>query len=353
MNDQKPSLTEDEILEKRQNRIFFSLIGFGCAASVAVSTLLEYATARFNPAYNPNDLGVWFLLSVGYYLVALLIGYAVMRSAVSPAVRVFTDAPLRPVPTFLVSLTACGFFIWIASFIGGIFSSGAAQEQASASIESFGDAAVFFLASVVIIPAAEELFWRRAVCGALSDRGGVAAVIISSVTFALSRNDFRNMLSSLAIGLVFGAAYLLTGKFSVPLILHAVVNFLWVFMPALIGSLEPSPELLEELTAAVSTAIQSGEYNFEALRTIATDIPYVMPYLLSSGMISALFDGLALAGPVILFLVRGKIRLPEGGRRISRREIGDVVFLSPGIILYVTLGLFLILLSAFGVSLAL
>lgn len=344
-------MTEAEILEKKQNRIFFSLIGFGCAASLAVNALLEYATARFNPAYNPDDFGPWFLLSLGYYFISMLIGYSVMRSAVSKAAIALPEQPVRPAPAFFVSLPVCAFFIWIASFAGGLFSS-AADTQASASIGSFADAAVFFLSSVVIIPAAEELFWRRAVCGALSNRGGAAAVVISAVMFSLCRNGVTDMLTSFAIGLVLGAAYLLTGKFAVPLALHAAVNFLWVFIPAVIGTLEPDPELLEELTEALGSAIQSGEYNFEALRTVASELPYVLPYSLASGMMSAITGGLVLTGPVLLFIMREKIKLPRGERHISRREIGDTVFLSPGIILYVTLGLFLILMSAFGVSIA-
>jgi len=86
------------------------------------------------------------------------------------------------------------------------------------------------LGLVIVVPIAEELFWRSFLMRWIADqafmsvepaRVGARALVISSVLFALEHSQW---LAGLIAGFIYGWIYMRTGKLWVPVIAHAVTN---------------------------------------------------------------------------------------------------------------------------------
>ncbi|MCC6533043.1 MAG: CAAX prenyl protease-related protein [Burkholderiales bacterium] len=86
------------------------------------------------------------------------------------------------------------------------------------------------LGLAIVVPIAEELFWRSFLMRWLERQNflavapgsvGMRALVITSVLFALEHSQW---LAGLIAGLVYGWLYIRTGKLWVPVIAHAVTN---------------------------------------------------------------------------------------------------------------------------------
>jgi uncharacterized protein len=86
------------------------------------------------------------------------------------------------------------------------------------------------LGLAIVVPLAEELFWRSFLLRWLEKQDflavapttvGMRSLLITSVLFALEHNQW---LAGLIAGLVYGWLYIRTGKLWVPVIAHAVTN---------------------------------------------------------------------------------------------------------------------------------
>ena len=210
-------------------------------------------------------------------------------------------------------------------------------------------AAVFFVVSVLILPLAEEFFFRKMLAGGIADRGGALAVFFSAAVYALSRQDAEQIPTSFALGLVLGAAYIVSKKLWVPIAVHAVVNLFWVFLPSMISSFAVDAEGVAELNELAELIASSGVGDAELITRAGELAVRFLPYILLSGLLSAVTMGLVVAGIVLMIVRRGKLSLPAGTRPVSRSEIGDTVFLSPGVVIFFLAGTVLTVLSFFSV----
>ena len=70
----------------------------------------------------------------------------------------------------------------------------------------------------------EELVWRRLVLGEALRAGPIAAVVVSTVAFAVAHRTRQT--AHLATGAAFGAAYVATGSLAAPLAAHWTYNAL-------------------------------------------------------------------------------------------------------------------------------
>ncbi len=98
---------------------------------------------------------------------------------------------------------------------------------------------LLWLAFVVAAPLSEELFFRGFLLKgfAASFMGPIAAVVVTSAVWAAlhSQYDAYDMATIFALGLLFGAARLMTGSLLVPLTLHATTNLLATTDVAFLG----------------------------------------------------------------------------------------------------------------------
>lgn len=95
------------------------------------------------------------------------------------------------------------------------------------------------LATVVLVPVAEELLFRGIIMGELRRAfSDTTALLLSSVLFALFHMNVIQSSYVFLPGLILGLGYLMTRNLWVPILMHALFNFLGGMLPLLLAGQE-------------------------------------------------------------------------------------------------------------------
>ena len=123
---------------------------------------------------------------------------------------------------------------------------------------SFADFAVNLFVLALIPAIGEELMFRGAIQGTLTESGcnRHVAVILTSVLFSAIHFQFYGFLPRMALGMILGYAYLWSGTIWVPSLMHFINNAI-VVAAAYVISLT-NPEALTEETMGEVDAIGTG-----------------------------------------------------------------------------------------------
>ena len=78
--------------------------------------------------------------------------------------------------------------------------------------------------ALIVAPILEELFYRRFICDRLAKYGEWPAVLFSGLTFSLFHMNFEQLFYAFALGCIFAAVYIKTGKLRYTVIMHFIVN---------------------------------------------------------------------------------------------------------------------------------
>jgi len=117
---------------------------------------------------------------------------------------------------------------WLFSIESGNGSANSLYAGVMARKQSFYALPALLLASGILAPLSEELFFRGVLCTGLSNSfGSVIGIMVSSAIFTVLHGDFS--LTALLIffaGLVFALLYKESGSLLVPIIAHGVHNLL-------------------------------------------------------------------------------------------------------------------------------
>ncbi|MBR4530054.1 MAG: CPBP family intramembrane metalloprotease [Lachnospiraceae bacterium] len=170
---------------------------------------------------------------------------------------------------------------------------------------------------VILGPAAEELFFRKFLMDRVSPLGRHAAVMVSSITFALFHQNLYQFFYAFFIGIVFAMVYVRTGRILYSILIHMAVN--------LYGGMI-RPWALEGLLDLDEQALlQGGEAAVQALAGHAGPVIF----LLCEGIV-------ALTGFIclIVFLVRGVCRLPRQVSDIPDTMLHRDFLTAPGMITF-------------------
>ena len=89
---------------------------------------------------------------------------------------------------------------------------------------SFGNYLFLLALAGCLIPAAEEILFRRVVFGALAPIGRSAATLLTAVVFAAAHLFLHGFPGLLGLGIVFQLQYLFTGNLLVPMLTHMIFN---------------------------------------------------------------------------------------------------------------------------------
>lgn len=103
--------------------------------------------------------------------------------------------------------------------------------------------ALFILIPAIIAPILEEIIFRKIIFGTFYKRMNFfIAAVLSALIFGLVHWDFEHLLMYMAMGLVFAFLYVKTKRILVPIIVHAGMNSLVVFL-----QYNLSPEEIEKM----------------------------------------------------------------------------------------------------------
>jgi len=200
---------------------FALFVGF-----VAASTLLPPPEPVPPGMFDSRWLYAARAVIVGIVLIVLWRRFAELRNEVRMAAADWV---------FAIVSGAAVFVIWIYLDHGWMVLEGSAASgfdpHRHASVELHGPlTALRLLGLAIVVPIAEELFWRSFLMRWLEREDflavapgsvGVRAFAITSVLFALEHSQW---LAGLIAGAIYGWIYMRTGKLWVPIVSHAVTN---------------------------------------------------------------------------------------------------------------------------------
>ena len=347
---------QDPVIQKKETKKVFSIIGFGAAAVIAVQILFGVlAGLLIKNAVLPEDffdLGGWnyYLYAVAVYVVSFSAGIAILYRTCSKREK-NACVNERPGAGFVIlSLAVVFTMVYFGSVISNVINvlfSAVGNLESSQSIPELtgaADTVGFFVLTVVIAPFIEEFFYRKLITGTLARWGWRTALLLGSLLFASSHGNIEQFCYTFTVGLVFGYVYLYTGRLGYSVLLHALLNFIGGFLTNLVNSFLADPAVSQGMQD-IYDKISSYSLGAEALRSLGELLPSALPAIIAGAVIQSLSLGLTLSGAVTLLFFRKRIRLLPGPSKLEKKEIGDTVFLSPGIAVFFLLAVVALALS--------
>lgn len=128
----------------------------------------------------------------------------------------------------LVVLFGTAFVVLLFDFLQGLFEMVGVMDLEVVGVEpTLFYYVSTFIAICIFAPIWEELFFRGIVLRRMLTKWQApASIVVSSVIFGLFHMNPGQALYATVLGALFGYAYLRTGKIVVPMMLHAVANFI-------------------------------------------------------------------------------------------------------------------------------
>ena len=317
-------------LSEEDAKRYFSTVGFAVGALMlvyfAVSMALAYGIAAVNPALLEHDVLSHVLSLIPLYGIALPV-FCLILGRLPKGMP--SGVPLSG------GVLMGGFGMAVAMMLAGNYVSqvviaffenamGTQQENPVAAITA--DVPWWInLIFVALIPCIlEELVFRKILCDRLLPLGEGYAVVISAFAFGLVHGNFFQFFYAFAVGLIFGAIYVKTGRIWVTMIYHGVINLMGgVLAPWILNRIAPLMEesnliLMEEYLSAGDT---------EALSALVS--PYMLPMLLLLAY-EAVMLGSMIMGLVFFFRRGRRIRFQSGLLPVPRTCRVSAVLLNAG-----------------------
>lgn len=318
----------------------FTRIGLGLflmlLISVAGAYLYRYLLSTVLAPYADSELLYWGVYCLLHYIVAFPIAVLVMKGAYSP----LTPMAQRKLRSWeILAIVACMFALtfvgnYVGQFINSIISAATGGVSSTSGLTQMAEQTStvgFFVVVVIIAPIMEELLFRYFLVDKLRPYGERVAVLLGGLFFGLFHGNLEQFFYTALVGAAFTYIYLKTGKIIYTIIFHMIMNFLSGFVPTLLTKYFVDYDaMLEELggmiefTGAEEQMAAFAEFFSKYASDYATIIGYNMIVL-----------GLSLAGGIILLTQRRRINFKKGERTIDRSVIGETIFMSPGILIFI------------------
>lgn len=312
---------ENELEEYRQDaRRSFSRIGWACFAMMGASQVgalllmlgcqwLAIRGSRFMIAFLQSEWFQWVITDVANYGLGLPLMLLILRPLPMPAAL-----PRRRVTgrQFGALVLVSYAVMYVTNFIGlGVNAAITALrgQQAGEPLQDMVSGSnpwIIFLFGVVIAPLIEEWIFRNLILRRLAPWGEPVAIFGSAFLFGLFHGNFGQFFYAFALGAVFAYVALRSGGIRYTVALHFLVNFFGM---------------------TVSQAVSES--------------------MLLTAIYGWLVLTMVVAGAMILWRHRGKIKLREGESPIPAEEKRSLFLGNAGMIAMMSLGGILMLYVAF------
>ncbi len=216
----------------RAQRRTFSYVGITMFVMIIIASVLQIVTGvileMVSPGLIDNSWVMYAVLLVPQYLIAMPIAALMLRQTpVFPAAR-----RLLSLRHMLMIFLICYFIMYAGSLVGTLATSAidlAMNRQMTDLLEgllSGSDIWATFVATTLLAPVAEELFYRKLVIGRLGVYGERAAVITSALIFGLAHGNLSQVFYAFGLGLALGYVYIKTRRVIYTIILHMMINLI-------------------------------------------------------------------------------------------------------------------------------
>lgn len=316
-----------------------SRIGWGVLLLYLVWTLLSEVIVLVAFSLKPEllDSTVFQALAsaLPLYCVAVPVIYLVLR-------RMPTARPDRRVAVGkrLFALLPCAMALMIA---GNLLGNLVMTQISLATGYSFGSSLEVSLGmpiwastllAVVVGPFFEELVFRKLLIDRLLPLGEFAAVMLSSLMFAIFHFNLYQFFYAGLIGALLALVYLRTGSFGLCVALHACLNFVGGILPIFLMDLAN----YDTLVTLVSDPGVTTEALTEFLSANATGIFLLMLFLLLQ--FAAVIIGVVL---LVVFHKRWALCHREG--ELPQKGRAAILFANPGMIAMLAFSIFFTVLT--------
>lgn len=287
-----------------------SALQIGCA--LALRDLWPEAVA--------NPWTIWILTYVPMYVVAIPVGWLLMRNVPRTAV----EGGRFGVGGFLGALVICVFMMYagniLSSLVMGLYESltGVQPINPMTAYTENELEWVQALLFVVMAPIIEELVFRKALIDRMAGYGEALAIMLTAVMFGAFHANFNQFFYATGIGLVLGVAYVKSGRIALPMGLHSLVNLVG-------GVIGP---------AIAETAPRAEALSAESLDPIHAALLLVQ--LAPSLIYSLLMIGLAIAGLVLLIIAARHLHFAPQPAELARGQRLSAAVGNWGMALYLT-----------------
>lgn len=330
MNEQPTETKAVEALDLGTEKLRIAAPALGIAFiflfSALLQTVIHALVSLFAPEWTYADWYLWVVSSLPMYLVAMPLSLWIFR--IAPA---YPPQKRRLSPLMLLSLGALCFGLTYAGnllgtlvnlLLGTITGGEVINELAQTTTRSPLWTNLLFAG--ILAPITEEIFFRKLIIDRLSPWGELPAVLISGIAFGLIHGNFSQFFYAAALGMLFGAIYLKTGRIRYTIALHMAINLVGgVFATEVVKFISSEAFLKDPMLS-----LAQNPAGAVMLLIYACFMLLVLPASIGSG--------------IYLFL-RRREPLKKGERRFSPVQWRRVILYNPAVWLFFTVVILLFL----------
>lgn len=333
-NDALPPRGTDMLTAKQS----FSCVGWCFFTMLGSANLLQLLLLRLGGRYAPqllnSDWATWLLSLLPLYLVALPLGWLILRRvpAHAPEQNRLDAGHFAVLLVMAFALMYLGNLVGVALNVGIAAAKGAIYDNPVYDLLKGSNVAANLVCVVFLAPVMEELVFRKLLCDRVRVYGEGVAILVSALVFGLFHGNLYQFFYAFAVGALFAYVYLRTGRVLYTVLLHMSMNFVGGVLPMLV---------LKNI-------------DLDALSQLSTDDPQQLIAYATAHLGQVLGFGIYAMCAVVLFILgivflvmrrKELILLPTEGQ-LQKGEHGAAIFGNAGMIVYILLAAALMVITA-------
>lgn len=326
-------------MENKQYRKHFSTLGFILLIGSLLLIGVEFGTMKLIgaiPALDQNANLEELTNLITLYFVSFLLLLLMFR--ILPAEEM---APQKKMPLSHICVTfiMCYSLTYICNLTGifitgflGLFSQIQVSEPSADAVDAVAATTqephflLPFLGTVILAPIFEELIFRKALISRTINYGESICVLLSGITFALFHGNSAQTFYSFVLGVFAAFIYVKTKNILYPVILHMVIN--------LFGAI--AELLLEKYAMDFATSYLAAFMNGASSDELMALLTEYSGVLIICAVLIFMILAFVITGIVLFFVHLKKYKFSPGKIRLNKKTLFSVVFLNPGMILFMT-----------------
>ena len=319
-------------------RSYFSRIGMGLTlmllSSVGIQLAASWLIKKYMPSLIESDWLIWVLSLVPMYIVGLpiMLVYAKKVPAAKP------EKHKMKFGHWMIAMLMCFGVLYAGNYFGTFLSTLIDTLRGKETTGIVADALAMssplfsFIAAVIIAPILEELIFRRFIINRTRAYGEKTAVVFSALLFGLYHGNIQQFFYAFGLGLIFGFIYVRTGKVRYTVFLHMVINFFGSIVGMFVlehVDMEAVMEFYDQMME--SGYMQSIMENADAYNEYLAHLTELMPDLLIMSAYSTLLSGMAMAGVILMLVMRRRFTYKPAEFQIPGDRVGSTVYMNIGV----------------------
>lgn len=272
--------------KKISSRVHFSLFAyvfsaniFIIALSVIFLILSESSNSEWLIEFVEGNTFSLILNVIAQYVLAFPLFLFMIKALVKP--KKYVRSTLKVKEYFLLLLVGEALML-IGSIIGNTISDvfgGIFDFTPENTIDTVVDTTplwTIILVVCILAPIFEELIYRKLVMDRLGRLGGVTAIILSALAFALMHCNVYQFFYALAVGVIFGYVYEKTHNVLYTISMHMILNFIGTVVIIPIMSAADKLDAMNAVLEAGGTVDEVSLLLNQLLVMLYTSIQYAM-----------------------------------------------------------------------------